>query len=31
MYIVSGSDAKQTPATTDWKEVGEHYTANDIT
>ena len=31
MYTVSGLDTEQTPATIEWKVVGEPYTATDIT
>jgi hypothetical protein len=31
MYTISGLDTEQTPATIEWKVVGEAYTASDIT
>jgi hypothetical protein len=31
MYTISGLDTEQTPATIEWKTVGEAYTATDIT
>ncbi len=31
MYTVSGLDTEQTPATVEWKVVGEAFTPNDIT
>ena len=31
MYTVSGLDTEQTPATVEWKVVGEAFTPNNIT
>jgi hypothetical protein len=30
LYTISGLDTEQTPATIEWREVGEAFTANDI-